>query len=591
MGATVLESLSNSKLIVVISILLAIQLISFYIGAFLTPAPSSFEQFTAVHCHRHERKHLAIPRHHKSHDFDDIGRNCNRSGGSLIVFDDHTTNGHNEPTANDPKRDFNTTTFAAQLPLPRDRIDLAYSRWMQTLLVLIIPEFKYEPLLVSGSNNAAAAAGGSMYNAGQQQVNYHLTNEGIHVVEGQFPLLVDVDVAVKNKDDHEWTMYAQRRGLKRNMRFHSHDLKPKQILDCEPVQLFELQSLHYEYYLINFEIREDTSTNKSFQLTGFTGVAIHHNGGFTQIWLSLKTVFFILTLATLVWYTGRLSRLNRQTMLIERLLVGLGAALTQLNFPAELLSLYIEIPFMMFLNDLRQGIFYCVLLSFWIIFVGEHLLDGARRNSQLSGYTRELFAICVASMALLIFDLSERGIQAFDPFLTIWESQPKLASVSITIASCACLAYLGFLLYYIYLAFNTISGKQCALPKMQITKRLKYQGMIYRFKFLLLATTICAISTLVFYGLSHKNDWSSFDESPTLEWTSAMLTTVCAMWNSYVIVLMILYAPSYKGLVGGGSAGMPDQIEFDCLTDDRDDDIIEGDMNLLQELANKSSLD
>ena len=106
-------------------------------------------------------------------------------------------------------------------------------------------------------------------------------------------------------------------------------------------------------------------------------------------------------------------------MLIERLLVGLGAALTQLNFPAELLLLYIEIPFMMFLNDLRQGIFYCVLLSFWIIFVGEHLLDGARTNSKLSGYTRELFAICVASMSLLIFDLSERDIQPFDSSLAI----------------------------------------------------------------------------------------------------------------------------------------------------------------------------
>lgn len=565
MGATVLESLSNTKLAAVISILLAIQLVSFYTGAFLTPSPSSFEQFTAVHCHRHDRLGLAIPRHHKSLDLDDVGKNCNRS--SSLPIDE----------ANDYRSAFNTTTFAAQLPLPRDRIDLAYSRWMQTLLVLLIPEFKYEPLLAA-----------SMF--GEQQDHRHSANEAIHVRDGQFSLLVDVDVAVKNKEDQEWTMYAQRRGLRRTMKFHSHDLKPKQVLDCEPVQLFELQSLHYEYYLINFEIREDTGTNKSFQLTGFTGVAIHHNGGFTQIWLALKSVFFALTLATLLWYCGRLSRLNRQTILIERLLVGLGATLTQLNFPAELLSLYVEIPFMTFLNDLRQGIFYCVLLSFWIIFVGEHLLDGTRKNSRLFGYIKELLAICVASLALLVFDLSERGIQAFDPFLTIWESEPKLASVSITIASCACLAYLAFLLYYIYLAFNTISGKQSALPKMQITKRLKYQGMIYRFKFLLAATAVCAVGTLVFYGLSHRNDWS-YDESPSIEWTSAMLTTVCAMWNSYVIVLMILYAPSYKGIVGGGTSGMPDQIEFDCLTDDRDDETTEGNMNLLQELANKSNLD
>lgn len=560
MGATILESLSNAKLIGILSVLLLIQVVSFYIGAFLTPSPSSFEQFTSVHCYRKDRNQLAIPRHHKSHE-EDVGKNCDRYGS-------------------DDKEKFDTTTFAVQLPLPRDGMDLAYSRWMQTLLVLLIPEFQYEPLLANNIGD-------------EQQVNTQLANSKF---DNQFPLLIDVDLAVKDKEDKDWTYYAQRRSLRRTIKFHGHDLRQSHKLDCEPIQLFELQSLHYDYYLINFEIRDDNSSNKTFKFPGrlseVTGVAIHHNGGFTQIWLILKSAFFVSTLATLVWYCRRLSKLNRKTILIERILIGLGATLTQLNFPAELLSLFFEIPFMMFLNDLRQGIFYCVLLSFWIIFVGEHLLDGTRKNSKLAGYVKELLAICVASLALLIFDLSERGIQAFDPFLTIWESEPNLASLSITIASCACLAYLIFLLYYIYLAFNTISGKQNTLPKMQITKRLKYQGMIFRFKFLLCATTICAVSTLVFYGLSHRNDWSYDEDSmsyvPTIEWTSAMLTTVCAMWNLYVIVLMILYAPSYKGIISG--AGISDQIEFDCLTDDRDEEA-EGDMKLLQDLANKTSLD
>jgi len=425
---------------------------------------------------------------------------------------------------------------------------------------------------------------------GQQVDNHHDHNshhpsgKGLKIVNS-FPLLIDVTLAVKNRDDSEWTLFGKRQGLKRTIKFQSPDFSHK--LDCEPLQLFELQSLHYDYYLINFEIQEDKNANHSFQFPGrlneVTGVAIHHNGGFTQIWLILKTFFFASTLGTLVWYCRRLKSLQRKTILIERILVGLGATLTQLNFPVELLSLYIEIPFMMFLNDLRQGIFYCVLLSFWIIFVGEHLLDGTRKNSQLIGYSKELLAISIASLALLIFDLSERGIQAFDPFMTIWESEPYLANLSITVASFASLAYLGFLLYYIYLAFNTISGKQSALPKMQITKRLKYQGMIYRFKFLLCATTVCAISTLVFYGLSHRNDWS-YDEDqmngftptgPSIEWTSAMLTTVYAMWNLYVIALMILYAPSYKGAnnCGSGSATyFSDEIEFDCLTDERSTD-------------------
>lgn len=561
MGATILESLSNRKLLCVLSVLMLIQVVSFYIGAFLTPTPSSFEQFTSVHCNRKDRRHVAIPRHHRTHNMD-VGKNCDRLSGSVSSG-----------------TKFDTTTFAVQLPLPRDGMDLAYSRWMQTLLVILIPEFQYEPLLASGTIDDQQAS----------------SNKPIPL-NSQFPLLIDVDLAVKNKGDADWTMYAQRKGLKRTIKCHSQDLKHSHKLDCDLIQLFELQSLHYDYYLINFEILEDKVTNKSIQFPGrlneITGVAIHHNGGFTQIWLTLKTIYFILTLSTLVWYCRRLSKLNRKTILIERLLIGLGSALTHWNAPVELLTLIIEIPFMTFLNDLRQGIFYCILLSFWIIFVGEHLLDGTRENSQLANYVKELLAILVASLALLIFDLSERGIQALDPFLTIWESKPNLANLSILVAICASLAYLGFLAYYICLAYGTISGKQSSLPEMQITKRLKYQGMIYRFKFLLCATIVCALSTFIFYYLSQRNDWTYDEESlgniPTIEWTSAMLITVCAMWNLYVIVLMILYAPSHKGMIGG--AGLSDQIEFDCLTDYREEEL-DGDMKLLQHLANKANLD
>lgn len=546
--ATILESLSNRKLIAVLTILLLTQVVSFYIGAFLTPSPSSIQQFTSIHCYRENRNHVAIPR--------------DRGGyGNCVLFD----------RIPPQERDRYVTTFAVQLPLPRDGMDLAYSRWMQALLVILTPEFKYDPRL-SGTH-------------GKQQLQHTPTR-----IDQYFSFLFDVDLAVKDREDENWTLYARRENLKRTVRCQGHDLREEaHKLDCDMVQLFELQSLHYDFYLINFEIRQDMSENKTSQfpirLSEVEGVAIHHNGGFTQIWLTLKSICFILTLATLIWYCRRLSGLNRNTILIERLLIGLGSALTQLNVPVELLTLVIEIPFMAFLNDLRQGIFYCVLLSFWIIFVGEHLLDSGRKASKLASYIKELFAICVASLALLIFDLSERGMQAIDPFITIWESRPNLANLSILVAICASLAYLGFLTYYICLAYGTISGKQSSLEKM---RRLQYQGMIYRFKFLLFATIICALSTFIFYGLSQRNDWS-LDETPTIEWTSAMLITVCAMWNLYVIVLMILYAPSHKDMIAGGT--LPDRIELDSLTANAEEEMLEVDMKLFQELTKKTSLD
>jgi hypothetical protein len=35
-------------------------------------------------------------------------------------------------------------------------------------------------------------------------------------------------------------------------------------------------------------------------------------------------------------------------------------------------------PYMLLMSDIRQGIFYAALLSFWLVFTGEHLM--VRKN-------------------------------------------------------------------------------------------------------------------------------------------------------------------------------------------------------------------
>lgn len=45
-----------------------------------------------------------------------------------------------------------------------------------------------------------------------------------------------------------------------------------------------------------------------------------------------------------------------------------------ISVPLEILTLYFELPFMLFFTDIRQGIFYASLLSFWLVFSGEHLM-------------------------------------------------------------------------------------------------------------------------------------------------------------------------------------------------------------------------
>jgi len=48
-----------------------------------------------------------------------------------------------------------------------------------------------------------------------------------------------------------------------------------------------------------------------------------------------------------------------------------------LSVPVDWLSLVVHMPFMVLYSDIRQGLFYSVLLCFWIIFAGEHMMVGS----------------------------------------------------------------------------------------------------------------------------------------------------------------------------------------------------------------------
>lgn len=209
----------------------------------------------------------------------------------------------------------------------------------------------------------------------------------------------------------------------------------------------------------------------------------------------MKSVFLVITLLTLLWYIRRLQQLNRTMTLLEKMLTILGFALTQLNFPLEFLSMWFDLPFNNFLSDVRQGILYCCLFSFWTVFTGEHLLDGVQR-SRISSYYKQLSIVLMASISLFVFDSIERGIQAYDPFFTIWEVDSIVANIFLALALLASLLYFSFLCYHVYLVLRNISSKQITLPSMSLTRRLLYQGIIFRFKFLLVATVVCAALTL-----------------------------------------------------------------------------------------------
>lgn len=92
--------------------------------------------------------------------------------------------------------------------------------------------------------------------------------------------------------------------------------------------------------------------------------------------------------------------------------------------PLEYLTLKYELPFMLLLSDIRQGIFYATLLSFWLVFAGEHMLIQETANNgkpnTLKIYWKHLSAVVVGCLSLFVFDICERGTQLRNPFYSIW---------------------------------------------------------------------------------------------------------------------------------------------------------------------------
>nr|NVI79943.1 wntless [Cucujiformia] len=258
------------------------------------------------------------------------------------------------------------------------------------------------------------------------------------------------------------------------------------------------------------------------------------NGGFTQVWMGLKSLFFPLVLSIMIWFWNRVHMLDRVPALLEYMLMCLGGTLVFLDLPIEYLTLYFEMPYMLLLSDIRQGIFYAMLLSFWLVFAGEHMLiqDNGCKNS-IKLYWKHLSTIIIACLSLLIFDLCERGVQLINPFYSIWVTPigTNLALTFIILAGISACIYFIFLCYMIWSVFKNISIKKAILPSMSQARRLHYEGIIYRFNFLMLATLICAAVTVISFILSQvaegQNKW---DENMDIELSSILHTGVYGMW-------------------------------------------------------------
>uniref|UniRef100_A0A674D076 Wnt ligand secretion mediator n=1 Tax=Salmo trutta TaxID=8032 RepID=A0A674D076_SALTR len=320
--------------------------------------------------------------------------------------------------------------------------------------------------------------------------------------------------------------------------------------ECDLLPFMELGNVAHKYYLLNIRlpVNERNKINVGIgEIKDIRLVGIHQNGGFTKVWFAMKTFLTPSILIILVWYWRRITLMTRPPVLLEKVIFALGLCMTFINIPVEWFSVGFNWTWMLLFGDIRQGIFYAMLLSFWIIFCGEHLMDQMERN-RFSIYWKQVGPIVFGSFCLFIFDMCERGVQLKNPFYSIWASDvgTELAMAFIIVAGiCACLYFL-FLCFMVFQVFRNISGKRSSLPAMSKARRLHYEGLIFRFKFLMLVTLTCAAMTVIFFIISQVNEghwhWGDY----TVQVNSAFFTGIYGMWNLYVFAIMFLYAPSHK---------------------------------------------
>ncbi|XP_075219364.1 wnt ligand secretion mediator [Lycorma delicatula] len=520
MPGAIIENLSGRKLAVLVIILLICQFTCFMIGGLIAPTPSNADMVLATKCR-------------------DPGNNSDswfyvRGKGSCKTV----TLGNY--AANDMRME-NQIVFAFQIPTPRDSITLDYSRWQQNLIGIIQVDVKYFP---------------------QTEMDERTT------------MTLDARMGYRNKGDADgdWKYYAssvEQRTLDCTMEKKREDY----YYNCSIIPLFELGSLHHDFYLLNIRLPVDHSKHMNEKLGPIEDmwlVVINQTGGFTKVWMSLKTIFFPFIVGIMIWFWRRVHMLSREPALLEYMLLFLGIALTFLNAPLELLTMAYDMPFMLLLADIRQGIFYAALLSFWLVFAGEHLMVCESQKNHLRVYWKHLSGVAIGCISLFVFDLCERGAQLRNPFYSIWVTDlgTNLALTFIILAGISAGVYFFFLSYMIWCVFSNISAKQQVLPSMPSTCRLHYEGIIYRFKFLMLATLLCAAMTVIGFILGQVNEGRyKWDEDLQLEYTSAFFTGVYGMWNIYIFALIVLYAPSHKQWPSEPdiSSGVNDEIVFSRL--------------------------
>ena len=332
---------------------------------------------------------------------------------------------------------------------------------------------------------------------------------------------IDARLGYRNKGDPEGDWKELARSLNtRNLEcsIDNHKIRDGLYHNCSMLPLFDLGSLHHDYYLLNIRLHDISKLSPKFVELWL--LVSNQNGGFTQIWVAMETVFSLIIAVEMIWFWRRVTMLLRSPHLLESMLMTLGAALTLLNLPLEYFTLAYNMPWFGMIHDIRQIVFMTTILVFWQIFarqIIEEGKEGEMRRRYIMNLAVVLSVILKFGFTLLVFNIYKGVLQLQNPF-HFWITDLDLG-FSI-FAGVFTGLYLFFLCCYII-------RRVCAT----ILKR--------RFKLLLLTTVLIASLTLIGFIIGKVIE-------DAYKLTGSLMIGVYGMWNIYIFSLLFLFAPSHK---------------------------------------------
>ena len=295
MSDAIIENMSSRKLVMLGAMILVCQLLCFLVGAIKASAPNNSQQFLATKCNDAQGEDLSGNRW-----FQPGGKNRCRSIDKAVTTEINAEN----------------VVFAVQMPLPRFGKQLDYSRWQQNLIGVLAADIEYQK-----------------------------EDE----LEERVEVILEVKLGYSNKGDNdgEWKEYSHRVAVRNLDCMIDKDRKISgNYYNCSILPIFDLGTLYHDYYLLNIKLSIMNTNNKLGKLVELWLNVINQNGGFTQIWVTFKSISFPVIIVELVWFLRRVTLLSRPPTLLEKMLLSLGTALTFLNIPVEYLSLAYEMPWL-----------------------------------------------------------------------------------------------------------------------------------------------------------------------------------------------------------------------------------------------------